>query len=341
MNIDTKARQLLQGAVAYHTHVGWMKDGASHFREPLKPIIADPLKAVKDAAAWGLQAIVLRDLVSNSAGMASILQQVVPEIEVVGSIFLNAQVGGMNPEAVDAAMTYGSGAKIVTLATDSSAHMARMMFGLTPEEIAADPVKYVTPFLPDGKLRPETYRIFEFIAEADVVLEIGGYSTEDGLKLIREAKRVGVNKIVGDHGMKMKPEGERTVPLEELLLEAVDLGAVIEVSWTQFTHIGRYYHRRFAKIYPFRTKPEPSDIADVFDLINKLGAKNCLVGTDLGILILPPPEEGLRQFVASMLTLGLSEQDVTTMIRDNPLRLLGLRDRTKQAPAASQSAAVS
>ena len=61
----------------------------------------------------------------NSAGDAYLLERMVPGIEVYGGIFLNSDIGGINPTAVDTAMTYATGARFVCMATDNSAHGAR------------------------------------------------------------------------------------------------------------------------------------------------------------------------------------------------------------------------
>ena len=45
---------------------------------------------------------------------------------------------------------------------------------------------------------------------------------------------------------------------------------------------------------------------------------------DFGRYALSTPVEGLRQFIACMLDLGISAEDVRTMVKTNPEWLLGL-----------------
>jgi hypothetical protein len=47
------------------------------------------------------------------------------------------------------------------------------------------------------------------------------------------------------------------------------------------------------------------------------------LSTDYGTLDLPLPVEGLREFVFCLLDLGLTADEISVMIRDNPARLLG------------------
>ena len=58
--------------------------------------------------------------------------------------------------------------------------------------------------------------------------------------------------------------------------------------------------------------------------IQALGSEHCIIGTDFGVYTLPEPVEGLREFVACLLDLGLPTDDIRMLIKTNPERLLGL-----------------
>ncbi len=119
-----------------------------------------------------MRAVCLRNLYFNSAGDAFLVKKLVPGIEVIGGIFLNSDIGGINPIAVDTSMTYGTGAKFVCMATDSAARNYRLD-GVDEDTIYSDPVRYVTPFGRNGKLKDDTKRILDTIAQYDVLLETG------------------------------------------------------------------------------------------------------------------------------------------------------------------------
>ena len=59
--------------------------------------------------------------------------------------------------------------------------------------------------------------------------------------------------------------------------------------------------------------------------IRAIGAEHCILASDFGVYTLATPVEGLRQFTACMLDLGLPYDDIRTMIVRNPATLLGLR----------------
>jgi predicted TIM-barrel fold metal-dependent hydrolase len=65
-------------------------------------------------------------------------------------------------------------------------------------------------------------------------------------------------------------------------------------------------------------------IREVADIIEKLGPNRCILSTDFGRYALSSPLEGLRQFIACMLDLGIPPEDIRTMVKTNPERLLGL-----------------
>ena len=62
----------------------------------------------------------------------------------------------------------------------------------------------------------------------------------------------------------------------------------------------------------------------VADQIRQVGAQHYLFSTDFGVYTLPPPVEGMREFIASMLDLEFSEEEVRMMTSINPGKLLDL-----------------
>ena len=58
--------------------------------------------------------------------------------------------------------------------------------------------------------------------------------------------------------------------------------------------------------------------------VRELGAEHFILASDFGVYTLPTPVEGLREFIACMLDLGIPAADIETMVRHNPARLLGL-----------------
>ena len=59
-------------------------------------------------------------------------------------------------------------------------------------------------------------------------------------------------------------------------------------------------------------------------MIKAVGAEHCMISTDMGLAFEPPPVEGMRTAISSLLKKGISEQEIDRMIKVNPAKLLNL-----------------
>jgi microsomal dipeptidase-like Zn-dependent dipeptidase len=87
----------------------------------------------------------------------------------------------------------------------------------------------------------------------------------------------------------------------------VSLGAMVEFT--------------FLSCMPSRNTARPADIVSAVRL---LGVDHCVVTTDFGQWMNPPPAEGMRMAIAELLHAGLSAREVETLVKTNPLTVLGL-----------------
>ncbi|MCW2529861.1 MAG: hypothetical protein JWM76_4721 [Pseudonocardiales bacterium] len=316
--------QLLHGAVSYHDHYGWEKGGGQGDRCRRT---YDPVTIATSARDAGMRAIVLRNLYFSSAGDADLVKRLVPEIDVLGGIFLSSEIGGVNPTAIETMMTYGGGTRFVCLATDSSAHGARND-GVSEDEIFADPVKYVNPFDINGEIKPEMRQILALIAEHDALLETGSLSPAEILIMVEAARDAGIRRILVTHPTPWFCR--MSIPDMQ---KAVAMGAYIEFTFMFYSHAVSYFSRR----YGGQQSPEP--IGDAFDQIRALGAENCVLSTDYGTIESSLPVEGLRQFMFCLLDLGLTAEEMAWMVRKNPAWLVGL-DRERPTAAFDETQAV-
>ena len=65
-------------------------------------------------------------------------------------------------------------------------------------------------------------------------------------------------------------------------------------------------------------------VKHVAEQIRELGAEHCIIATDFGVYTLPEPVEGLREFIACLLDLGIPGDDIGRLVKENPEKLLGL-----------------
>src|SRR5215472_17825261 len=85
------ARELVRGAFDLHVHTG----------PDLLPRSASDLDLAYRCRERGLAGFVIKSHYMPSAPRAALVRSLVPEVHVLGSITLNAAVGGMNTVAVE------------------------------------------------------------------------------------------------------------------------------------------------------------------------------------------------------------------------------------------------
>jgi hypothetical protein len=107
-------------------------------------------------------------------------------VEVFGSITLNRSVGGINPFAVDYALKMG--AKTVWLPTIDAINHKQKEGKIGGIDVVVN-----------GKVIPELKAILKIIAEKNVTLATGHLSPKEIYIVIKEARKLGVQKIVVTH----------------------------------------------------------------------------------------------------------------------------------------------
>jgi len=286
---------LLVGAVDLHCHSG---------PSPM-PRRVTHVEAARQAADAGFRALVVKchyhDTVTDVVSMRPELDDL--DIEVFGGIALNSTNGGLNPWAVDRSVRMGG--KIIWFPTISSrihlAHSAQHAETQAHfQPLGMMQSAEVSVFDGDGAVRPEVAQIVGQAKEAGALVSTGHLDAESALAVVREAHAIGHDQIVVSH-----PDYVSDIDFDRLR-EMVELGAVVE-------HEVAMYHRDH--IFPAEA---------LVQWIRTLGAEKTVLGSDLGQVGNPLPVEGYRGLLAHLLELGVSEAEISLMIRDNPARLIGL-----------------
>jgi predicted metal-dependent phosphotriesterase family hydrolase len=65
-------------------------------------------------------------------------------------------------------------------------------------------------------------------------------------------------------------------------------------------------------------------IQEVCKRIKEIGAERSILTTDAGFEWTPPPPEMMRMFISSLLTQGITGDEIKTMVRKNPSELLNV-----------------
>ena len=174
-----------------------------------------------------MRALVLKNHYESTAALAWVVRREVPGIEIYGGIDLNLTVGGVNPAAVERmTMMKGGWGRVVWMPTFDAENQVRFS-------------KQDRPFVSvarDGQLLPAVRQVIALVAKHQLTLETGHSSAEEGLKIVREARRQGVQHIVVTHAL-IAPV-RMTIPQMQ---EAAKDGAYIEFVYNGLIGPSREY----------------------------------------------------------------------------------------------------
>ena len=295
----SKTDELVRGSIDmhFHAHPEFGLDAPYRFS------LEEHAKLMLQA---GMKGVVLKSHFWPTTERALSLRQVFPELEVFGSIALNSSVGGIKKWALEAAVKQG--ARVVWMPTWSAKSdisrngvtpMVRRYFPSFEEYTQEDGISILDE---RGGLSVEATEILPLIKEYDIALFTGHISPVESLALAREAKRIGFNKLVFGH-----PDGRSVGASFEQVVEMAELGAYVEIC-----ALG---------IMPLFMRTTPKDLKRTIDTV---GAHRCILSTDSFFEWLPSSPEMLRLLIASLLEVGVREEEIREMAQLNPKRLLNL-----------------
>ncbi|MBL8669585.1 MAG: hypothetical protein JNK11_02930 [Alphaproteobacteria bacterium] len=306
MSQDHRSRRhgmdLIDGAVDCHVHACPHINARS----------LDVLQAARDAIHAGMRGIGLMDNFAGSSGYAALARRVLdaegldPEFDVFGGLIMEPPAGGVSAEAVAIALRYGygpgTGARFISLPTHHTRNIARQE-GRSPaylETCLEIPAR--------GALPDPLPAILDLVAAADAVLNTGHISAPEAVRLVELARARGVARILA-------PASHFDA---DAVAELARLGAYPEFSYfflTAATQIG------LTHVDSERHQAQGVTLPGMVALIRAAGPKHCVVSSDCGVGVLPPPTEGLREFLLFLAEAGMARADLRTMACDNPAAL--------------------
>jgi hypothetical protein len=268
----------------------------------------DDIELARQMREVGYRAMMVKCHHADTASRAQLVRKVVKGIEVFGGVVLNHAVGGLNPEAVDAAI--GFGAKEIWMPTLNAANHIQVigMAGYPQHQRVitaprrSQTIDGISIFLSTGELRPEIHEILSLIADANIILGTSHLSIAEDYALVAAARKIGVKKILVTH-----PGWTATDWALEDQVKLAEMGAMMEYC--------------YGACMPFEARLDPQRIVNG---IQRIGVEKCIMATDFGQTHNPHPVDGMRQFIRVMLKLGLREREISIMTRENPARLLDL-----------------
>ncbi|MGX9964038.1 DUF6282 family protein [Roseomonas sp. F4] len=291
---------LLQGAIDPHVHCAPHLNGRS----------VNVFEAVRQAAAAGMRAIGIMCNFQNTSGFAALANDELGHLgcKVFGGLIMQPGAGGVTLEAAKAAIGYGygpgTGARFVSLPTHHTRYIA--------EKEGRSPAFLETTFqLPSGQVPDVVRAILDLCAEKDVVFDCGHVSGDEAVILAEECGRRGVKRI-RTHGSRYSTDQIAAI---------VALGGYVELTFFSLSHA-----TQVGLTHVDEEKHKSSSVCTVQDYTPRIRAAgdNCILSSDGGVYLLPPPVECLREFLLLVQSEGFSDAELRRMTSTNPAALFGI-----------------
>jgi hypothetical protein len=300
MNAVMPGADLLKGAVDGHIHACPHINGRS----------VSVFDAVRNAAAAGMRAIGLMDNFANSSGYAALAMRELGflGVEVFGGLIMEPAAGGVSAAAVKIALAYGyggTGARFISLPTHHTRNMARL------ERRSPAYIEASLEIPEHGEMPGDLPEILDLVAEHDAVLNTGHISGREAVRLTEVARAHGVRRI-------LVPSSYYT---PDEVREIARLGALAEFSFFFASHATQV---GLTHVDAERHVTAPVSAPRMVELIRAAEAENCILSSDCGVYLLPPPHEGLREFLLLLESCGIERQELKRMVAENPASLFNL-----------------
>jgi len=170
VSIDADTAAAVRGLVDFHLHAA----------PDVRPRRLTWLQLAEDARAAGMAGLVAKSHHAVTADVAAVVQEAMPGLRVWGGVTLNRAVGGINPDAVSAALAMNG--RIVWLPTHDAVDSA-----------AGPPL----PILTDrGKLRDEVMEVIDLVVDARAVLCTGHLGQREVMAVAEYARGRDCNVVV-------------------------------------------------------------------------------------------------------------------------------------------------
>lgn len=254
--------------------------------------------AARDA---GMRAIVLKSDHCPTTQVAYTVQRLVPEVRVFGSINIErGTTGGLGEYTVETIRNHAiMGAKVLWFPTFDAAYARSFL----PGGNASDGISILEP---GGALKPVVYDILDVVRTYDMVLCNAHLSYEETVSLFSAAREKGITKLVVTHPMSDVIWDAYTM---EQMLRLAKMGACIEHCYRNcMPLLGSFRPERY------------------IEAIREIGADHTILTSDFAQITDTSPAEGMRQFIATLLQMGVTEKELTWMVKTNPARLLDLEE---------------
>jgi len=299
---DALAARILKGALDIHAHIDPDSFGPNSSQAARLIDVYDLAKLAKER---GMRGFVAKMHYDTTAHVAYVLRKAIPDVEVYGLVGSNKAMGGVNPAAVaHMAEVKGGWGRIVNMPTWDAEYYVKN---------SKTPNRATVPVSRNGQLLPEVREVIAIMGKTktrdsngQMVLYTGHNAPEESLMMVREARAQNVPVMVSHPMIEFIK-----MPLA-LMEQAAKEGAYLEIV----SNFIRDEH----------------SVKEHIEAIKKIGVQHFILSSDRGQANGPVHTEGLVQAARTLMSHGITEAQVNTMLKENPAKLL----RLPAGPASSQ-----
>jgi hypothetical protein len=270
----------------------------------------DMIQVAIDASRAKMRALGFKDHWNITSSAAYLAQRhidyLVEKGELTHRVEIFGGVGtcfGVRPDIIRIALQYPN-CKMIWFPTFTSAGYLRGA-GKDPSKGASGghPAIYLVD--DNGNVLPEVVEVLKMAAAKKIGVGWGHTDFKELLPLAKKAKELGVRSVL-DHPL---------LELNKLLMDEMKELASLGV------YIGAYCQPMIPSLYQPVVDP-----METVRVIKEIGAERCIIGSDFGQVLHMDTIPGIRVFIRALLAFGIKRDDIRIMFKDNPERLLYLRD---------------
>lgn len=280
-----------------------------HSAPDTTPRLLSDIQVARAATDAGYRAVVLKSHRTETAGRATIANEVVGGTEVFGGVALNTHsTGGLNPSALETALLMGG--RMVWLPTFASANQVRFNHsgGNTQNIDVLGRVRDSGVEVVDehGEPLAAVLEVIDMVAEAGVTLATGHISAAEIMSIVPVARERGVANVMITH-----PELDQIALGLDQQLELAELGGV----W-------------FERVLISTTiEGHHSTLDGIRENIRVVGSDSTVLATDFGQPQNATPVDGMQHYIDAMRQRGCTQDEIEAMTCLNPAVALGLESR--------------
>lgn len=296
MTMRNSLRQILRQAIDLHVHIGPEVI-------PRKYTVETLIKAEQDK----LTGVGIKNHFYPTTPFISSLK-IPKNFLVIGSVTLNNYVGGSNSWIIYATAEISKKPIIVWFPTiNASNFLTKSKYEIPPGWVKNRSFKFRKSgeingikIVENSKITERAYRVLKAIKNTNAILATGHISWLEAKILVEKAVDLNIEKIIITHPIYQIIN--MPIGIQKKLAER---GAFIEHSYSMHA---------IDKI----------PIKKIANQIKAIGAKRCILTSDVGQTFSPSPSRALKDFARLLSKEGISLKEISQMMVANPRKLLKL-----------------